>query len=193
MSLFLTQARARSSRAPTAPRPRLTVVPTRASRARRVPFVALVVSLLATGLVGLLVLNTSLQRGAYVVTDLRAEAADLTLRQQNLQTKVADLQAPQRVAEQAQAIGMVRNDNPAFLSLATGKVMGVPKAAQPGNRLYLGRPASTLGPTRKASPVWAGTRNSSTTGIQRAPAANSGQGRRTPAHPKAKHAPKGVR
>ena len=66
MSTFLGQARARALRPVAAlPRPRLTIVPRVAARAPRVPFVLLVVTILISGLVGLLLLNTSLQRGAY--------------------------------------------------------------------------------------------------------------------------------
>ncbi|MBA2715811.1 MAG: hypothetical protein H0U51_01950 [Propionibacteriales bacterium] len=169
MSSLLASARARSSGALGAPRPQLDVVPVRAREARRVPFVALVVGTLTIGLVGLLVLNTSLQRGAYLVTDLRSQAADLTLRQQNLQVKVAELQAPQRVAEEALAIGMVQGDNPAFLSLTTGKVIGVPQAGRVGNQLDLGNAASPVSSASKASPLWAGTNNNGTTGLERAP------------------------
>ena len=59
------------------PRPRLTVVPKVARPMRRMPFAALVIAVLATGLVGLLLLNTSMERGAYQVTALRSEAAAL--------------------------------------------------------------------------------------------------------------------
>lgn len=177
MSLLPTQGRAaRAYGDPAVPRPQLTVVPAPASRVRRVPFVALVVGVLAAGLVGLLVLNTSLQRGAYVVTDLRAEAGDLALRQQDLQVKVAALQAPQRVAEQALALGMVKGDSAAFLSLGTGKVVGVPKVGRPGNQLRVGGSASSREASRKATPLEAGTRNSSSTGIERVPSPAQGPG-----------------
>lgn len=169
MSTFLAQARARSLRVPTVPRPHLTVVPAVARQGRRVPFVALVVGILTAGLVGLLVLNTSLQRGAYIVSDLRAQAADLTLRQQDLQLKVAELQAPEQVAEKALALGMVRNDSPAFLSLATGKVIGVPTPGRPGDQVSLGESVSSVDSTRKAPPWEAGTHNSGSTGIDRVP------------------------
>jgi hypothetical protein len=139
-------------------------------RTSRVPFVALVVGVLVAGLVGLLVLNTSLQRGAYVVTDLRAQAAELGLRQQNLQLTVAELQAPQRVAEEALALGMVSNDSPAFLSLSTGKVIGVPAAGRPGDQVSIGSTASgTESGAGKPLPVVAGTRNSGSTGVERLP------------------------
>ncbi len=73
VSTFLTTARARALRPMvTLPRPRLTIVPRAASRAPRLPFVVFVVMLLALGLVGLLVLNTSMERGTYTDGALRS-------------------------------------------------------------------------------------------------------------------------
>ncbi len=127
MSTFLSQARARALRpAGPPPRPRLTIVPRMVARAPRIPFVLLVVTVLGIGLVGLLLLNTSLQRGAYVAGALRSQSATLDSRQQDLEMSVAALQEPQRVSRQAERLGMVRDDSPAFLVLKTGKVLGVP-------------------------------------------------------------------
>ena len=118
MSTFLNTARARTLRPGGGlPRPRLTIVPKVAVRAPRIPFALMVVTVLAAGLIGLLVLNTSLQRGAYAVTDLQDRSANLTLQQQNLENEVAALEAPQRISERAVRLGMVAGDSPAFLSL----------------------------------------------------------------------------
>jgi hypothetical protein len=127
MSTFMNSARARVS-PPGSPleRPRLTVVPRVAARASRVPFVLLVMALLAGGLVGLLLLNTALERGAYQVGALRSSSAALAARQQNLEMRVAALQEPARVSVRAERLGMVQNDSTAFLVLGTGKVIGKP-------------------------------------------------------------------
>jgi hypothetical protein len=123
---------------------------------------------LTIGLVGLLLLNTSLQRRTFVVTDLRTRAAHLALREQNLQVQVSRLESPQRLATVAAAAGMVRSDSPAFLSLATGKVIGVAKPGQPGNsvQLYAGHTGRS---TSKVFVVPAGSHNSGTSGLQREP------------------------
>ncbi len=135
MSTFLGQARARALRPVSGlPRPRLTIVPRVASRAPRIPFVALVVTLLIGGLVGLLLLNTSLQRGAYVTNDLQRHSDELQVTQERLEQEIADLGASQRVAERAQHLGMVPNDSPVFLSLADGKVIGKPVAGVAGRK-----------------------------------------------------------
>lgn len=139
MSTFLSQARARARRPATGSRPLLTIVPKLAARAPRVPFVLCVVTLLAGGLVGLLLLNTSLQRGAYVAGGLRSQSAALYEQEQSLQRRVAALQDPQRVSHRAEALGMVPNDSPAFLVLGSGKVLGKPAAALASDTVEIGR------------------------------------------------------
>lgn len=139
MSSPMTTARARVFRPVTSlKRPRLTIVPKVSTHTPRVPFVLLVVSVLAGGLVGLLLLNTALQSGAYQVTGLRQTSASLTVQQQSLRTRVAELQQPQRLAERAQRLGMVQNDSPAFLSLSTGAIVGSAVPAFAANKVDVG-------------------------------------------------------
>ena len=135
MSTFLSQARARALRPVAAlPRPRLTVVPRAASRAPRVPFVVLVVTLLAVGLVGLLLLNTSLERGAYTAGALRDAGG-------GAEPAAAGAAAAGGGAAGAAAGGAARpsgsawcsNDSPAFLvARRRGKVIGMPIAGMAG-------------------------------------------------------------
>jgi hypothetical protein len=166
VSAFSTAAGVRSPRRPAArATPPLAMVPRATARSPRVPFVALVMGLLAAGLVGLLVLNTSLQRGVYLETDLRTRAAQLSLREQNLQVQVSRLQSPERLAAVAAASGMVRNDSTAFLSLSSGKVVGVARPARATNAVvaYGGR----LAPHSSKMPTFAGgSHNSAGTGVR---------------------------
>lgn len=110
-------------------RARLAVVRGGGSSAPRVPFAALVLTVLALGLVGLLVLNTSLQQGAFYARDLEARALTLSQQREALQLRVAALREPQQVADRAAALGMVPNPSPAFLRLADGEVLGDPSPA----------------------------------------------------------------
>lgn len=139
MSTFLSSARTRVS-PPGGPleRPRLTVVPRVAARASRVPFVLLVMGLLAGGLIGLLLLNTALERGAYLVGALRSTSAELATRQQNLEMRVAALQEPARVSRRAERLGMVQNASTAFLVLGTGEVIGKPAPGPAANTVEVG-------------------------------------------------------
>jgi hypothetical protein len=165
VSSFLDQARSRALR-PVAglPRPRLTVVARAATRAPRIPFVALVVTLLVGGLIGLLLLNTALQRGAYTVTGLRDRAAALDDRLQELQVKVDALSEPQRLARQAQRLGMVADGSPGYIRLSTGAVIGHPVAGRPGNAVDVGGRAVSPTHRGKEFPPLAGTGASLTSG-----------------------------
>jgi cell division protein FtsL len=130
MSSFLAPTRTRARLTQSAQRrARLAVVRGGSTHAPRVPFAALVLTVVALGLVGLLVLNTSLQQGAFYARDLEARAQTLTEQREALQVHVAELREPQKVAEKAADLGMVPNPSPAFLRLSDGKVLGNPSPA----------------------------------------------------------------
>lgn len=107
----------------------LTVVPRRAQKAPRVPFVALISLLLAGGVVGLLLFNTELQQGSFTTSALEERAAVLAGREESLQMQLDRLRDPQHIAVQAKKLGMVPASNPAFLRLSDGKVLGHPTVA----------------------------------------------------------------
>ena len=96
----------------------------------RRPFVALVVSLLAAGLLGLLALNTALAQDAFRLHTLKQEARTLEDREQALQREVEALQAPQQLAARASALGMVEAGPPAFLRRSDGAVLGAEVPAE---------------------------------------------------------------
>lgn len=118
-------------------RVRLRVVPPRRTQAARVPFVALVSLVLLGGVIGLLLFNTSMQQAAFATTALEQQAETLAARQQTLEMELDVLRNPQRVAERAQAMGMVPSGTPAYLLLENGKVLGEPTPATPQNTLRL--------------------------------------------------------
>lgn len=104
------------------------------SRARRAPFVVVVLTVLSMGLVGLIVGSTILQSQSFEQAELDREVATLQTQQQSLAREVDRLHSPGSVADRAANLGMVRNTNPAFLRLSDGKVLGKPKPAEKGNR-----------------------------------------------------------
>ncbi len=118
-------------------RARLTVVPRRGPRAPRVPFVVLVSLVLLGGLVGLLVVNTHMQQQSFRATALEADAAELHATEQSLRMELDQLRDPQRVALQAQGLGMVPMVNPAFLRLSGGAELGRPIPAAAADRQRL--------------------------------------------------------
>ena len=101
-------------------RAKLRLVPARALRPRRAPFVVLVLLVLGLGLVGLLALNTSLQQGSFELTDLERETALLRDRHAVLADDVARRSAPGVLAERARSLGMVPNEAPVFLQVDPG-------------------------------------------------------------------------
>ena len=103
------------------------------SRARKAPFVVVVLTILSIGLVGLIVMSTVLQAQSFEAAKLDQQSAELTTQQQALAREVDQLQSPANVARRAIQLGMVPNTNPAFLRLSDGKVLGKPEAAQPGS------------------------------------------------------------
>jgi cell division protein FtsB len=124
-------------------RARLTVVPRARSTTARVPFVVLVSMLLLSGVVGLLLFNTSMQQASFAATALDDQATTLSAREQTLKMELDKLRDPQRVAQEAVKLGMVPPASPAFLELPSGKVLGdaLPATRLNAVRLYAQPPA----------------------------------------------------
>lgn len=131
MSSFPAPARPRSRTSGTGAQRRapLSVVRGRPSRGPGFPFAVLVLVVLGVGFAGLLILNTSLQQGAFYARGLEERATKLAERQESLEMQVAELRKPQHLSQRAQQMGMVPNDNPAFLRLSDGAVLGRPVPA----------------------------------------------------------------
>ena len=123
---------------------RLSVVPRVRSRAPRVPFVTLVSMVLVAGVVGLLLFNTSMQQASFAASSLESQADNLAAREQTLRMELDELRNPQRVALQAQQMGMVIPPAPVFLDLETGKTSGVRVPATPENAIRLLPPAPVM-------------------------------------------------
>jgi len=124
---------ARPAAAPGRPsRTRLALVPTPA-RARRAPFVVLLLVLLASGLVCLLLLNTASAQDSFRLHALQDEDAALQQQQQALTSLADGLDDPSRLASRAAALGLVAGDPPIFLP----RGQPIPKGAiRVGNLIY---------------------------------------------------------
>lgn len=139
MSTPLSQPRSRVPRFAEAAveRARLTVVPRGARKAPRVPFVTLVSLLLVGGVAGLLLFNTSMQQASFVATSMEQQAAVLAGKEETLRMQLHRMRDPQVLAVRAKRLGMVPADNPAFLRLSDGKVLGRPTVADPGDAIRI--------------------------------------------------------
>jgi septum formation initiator len=104
------------------------LVPTGGSTAARTPFVLLVVVLLGSGLLSLLLLNASLNKGSFRLSKLEQRTKELTDEQQALQQQVDGYSDPAALSARARRLGMVPGGAPAFLG-ADGTVHGSPSPA----------------------------------------------------------------
>lgn len=118
----------------TGPRPGTRPVP-RTSRPRarssRTPFILLLVGLLGGALVSLLVISTTLAQGAFRITSLQEQNANLAREQQTLTNEVAQAANPAVIASKAEQLGMRPNPHLGFIDQKTGKIIvGKPSRAE---------------------------------------------------------------
>ena len=143
MSTLMDGARSRVPRFAEAAveRARLTVVPPRRAlgrtQAARTPFAVLVIAMLAAGVVGLLMFNTSMQPTSFKATALQDRVNVLTAKEQSLDLELDQLRDPQNLALSAKELGMVAPSQPAFVRLADGRVLGNPTPATVGDAVRL--------------------------------------------------------
>ena len=116
------------------PRPGTRPVPrTTRPRARssRTPFILLLVGLLGGALVSLLVISTTLAQGAFRITSLQEQNANLAREQQTLTNEVAQAANPAVIASKAEQLGMRPNPHLGFIDQKTGKIIvGKPSRAE---------------------------------------------------------------
>ena len=97
-----------------------------AARLSRFPLLLVLIGIFGIGMVGLLMLNTTLQSQAFESRTLNREATELAYSQADLENQLDALAAPQELARRASELGMRPNPFPAFLVLPSGKVVGKP-------------------------------------------------------------------
>jgi Na+-transporting NADH:ubiquinone oxidoreductase subunit NqrC len=87
------------------------------------PFILLLVGLLGGALVSLLVISTTLAQGAFQITSLQQQNANLAREEQTLSNAVAQAGNPAVIASEAAQLGMRQNPNLRFINLKTGKIV----------------------------------------------------------------------
>ncbi|MEP7193120.1 MAG: hypothetical protein ABI903_09670 [Actinomycetota bacterium] len=140
---------------PTSQAPRLRVVTGAPARRSGAALVVVCATLLATGLIGLLLLNTALAQGSFTLHDLRTTSDQLTDAKGALNESLDASKSPANLAKKALGMGMVPAQSAAFLRLSDGKVIGVAQQAP-------ARPGLSAGATSPA-PVTAAVRRAGTT------------------------------
>jgi hypothetical protein len=111
------------------PIPRLRVVSAPARERSRAGLVMLCLALLVCGLLSILVLNLSLERGSYVLAKQKAEISRMRDDNQLRTEELSSQRAPDQLAKKATKLGMVPNERAVFLREGDGKVLGAPTLA----------------------------------------------------------------
>jgi len=134
MSQMTSTARvgSRALNRPTTETPRLRVVTGAPLQHGGAAFGVICACLLAIGLIGLLLLNTSLAQGSFTLHDLRTTSDQLADTQGTLNQSLDASRTPANLARKATSMGMVPDQSAAFLRLSDGKVIGVAQPASPG-------------------------------------------------------------
>lgn len=107
--------------------PRLRVAPPAPINAPRAPFIALVVGVVVAGVLGILLINTKTAENSFEIDTLQKHKAKLDTTQQDLENQIAINNSPGSLDAAARKQGLVKADNPAYILLPNGKVVGVPK------------------------------------------------------------------
>jgi cell division protein FtsB len=74
-------------------------------------------------MVSLLVISTTLAQGAFQITSLQQQNANLTRQEQALNNAVAQAANPAVIAKEAEQFGMRQNPNLTFINLKNGKIV----------------------------------------------------------------------
>ncbi len=93
-----------------------------------------------------LLLSIATSEGAYEISSLQARQAELARDQQVMLERLQILEAPQHLASEAQALGMVANSSAAYLRLADGAVLGAPVRATASAALMTAADGTSLIP-----------------------------------------------
>lgn len=165
------RAGARPLNRPTATRPRLRVVTGAPPKHGGAAFSIICATLLAAGLIGLLLLNTALAQGSFTLHDLRATSAQLTDSEDSLTQSLEASKSPANLAAKAADMGMVPAQSVAFLRLSDGRVLGVAKPAKapPGLTVVQGRASASALPPVPVAPATHATKTAAKTATNTLP------------------------
>jgi hypothetical protein len=105
--------------------PRLRVAPPAPINAPRAPFIALVVAVVVAGVLGILLINTKTAENSFRIDTLQKQQAKLDSQQQELENQIAANNSPGSLDAAARRLGLVKAENPAYIRLPDGKVLGV--------------------------------------------------------------------
>ncbi len=88
-----------------------------------VPFVAMCVAIIVGSLVAVLLLNTTMAKGAYETRDLRSELSTLQDQRSELRAELESHASPQALAKAAKDLGMVAAPSVGYVTVKDGTVV----------------------------------------------------------------------
>jgi len=106
--------------------PRLKAAPPAPVSAPRAPFVALVLVLVLSGVIGILVLNTRIAENAFRLDALKTKQSGLDRDEERLRSDLANKESPVYLASRAKQLGLVPSRTPTFLVLPDGTKLEMP-------------------------------------------------------------------
>jgi hypothetical protein len=134
-----------SGQRPSVRRPPLRVVQAPQTAGSPLGFALICATLLASGLIALLLLNTTVAQDSFGLQRLQDNAQQLADQKQAL-TQTNDLAAsPQQLSAKAWALGLVPSSGTAFIELPSGKVLGV------ANRAPAAKPPTVITSTTRTN------------------------------------------
>ena len=135
----------------------LRVVPAAVGHPGNGVFAAVCMTLLCSGLFGLLMLNTAMAEGSFTLHNLQSTSGELADTQDALTQAIDAQRSPANLAARATRLGMVPADSAAFLRLSDGKVLGVAKAAKKDGGFTVvtapQAPSAKSGPAQSSGPA----------------------------------------
>lgn len=146
MSAVINRVNSRTRSMPQIPASLLRLVAPSAGTKRRprVFYATVTVSVVVAIIVAQILLSVAMSSGAYEIERLQAENKNLSRTFADVSQTLAQVSSPQHVAAQAENLGMVTSNSPAYLQLSKNSILGQPRAATNSGALLNGDNASLV-------------------------------------------------
>ncbi|WP_189169196.1 hypothetical protein [Pilimelia anulata] len=123
--------------------PWLTVAPPAPVSVPRAPFVALLLLVVVGGVLGILMVNTSVMENAFRLQNLQQQYADLDRVEGELRRDLEYTETPNNLYRAAKRLGMVDGGQPAVITLPNGRQIEMPNPlTDPVSARSTGQPGS---------------------------------------------------
>jgi hypothetical protein len=156
--------------------PRLRVAPPAPISAPRAPFIAVVLTIAAVGVIGILLINTRTNENAFRISKLQDQQTALNNQQQKLENQIAGYESTGNLDVAARRLGLVKAASPAYIRLPDGRIIGVPKPGDGPTAVTAQDPAGTSNTVAPTGGVQNGDAQNGVTPAGTSPATNAQNG-----------------